>query len=91
VTRSSCSTPAIRLKATDDRALRAVVLFDPNQDTVIGGAELTGRSQSLDFTLTRGVPGPGGDRSEKTLFRLLTLLADGGGNIARIETSAPSR
>ena len=35
-------------------------------------------------------PNPGEDRSEKTRFRLLTLLADGGGNIARIETSASS-
>jgi hypothetical protein len=59
VRRSSCSTPAFRLKATDDRALRAVVLFDPDQDAVIGGAELTGSSQSLDFTLTHGAPGPG--------------------------------
>jgi hypothetical protein len=54
------------------------------------GAALTGRSQSLEFTPTHQVPGPGEDRSEKTRFRLLTLLADGGGNIARIETSAPS-
>ena len=54
-------------------------------DTVLGGAELKGRSQALEYTLPRRIIGVGANRAR---FRLLTLLVDGGGNIARIETSA---
>jgi hypothetical protein len=39
------------MKATDDRELRATVFYDPQNDTVIGGAELTGKKQAVELTL----------------------------------------
>jgi hypothetical protein len=82
--RGSSPTVAVTMKAADDHALRAVVFVDPNRDTVIGGAELKGRQQSLSVKLPMRPP-------ESGEFRLATLLADAGGNITSVSTSVKSR
>jgi hypothetical protein len=74
-------TVVVTMKATDDRALRAVVFTDT--DTVIGGAELKGRNQTVELTLPRKALEAGG-------FNLVTMLADAGGNITTIVSSAPT-
>lgn len=70
----------VSLQAADDRALRAVVFFDPQNDSVIGGAELKDRQQAVmtKFPIAKFKSGE---------FRLITLLADGGGNIASTVTT----
>jgi hypothetical protein len=77
------SSPAVAasLKAADDRELRAVVFYDPQNDTVIGSHELKGRNQSIEQKL----PVPALKSGE---FKLVALLADGGGNIAHIAATA---
>lgn len=81
VERKEGTTPtlAVSVAATDDRGLRAVVFFDPQNDCVIGGAELKDVQQSIDVTLPLKSDKPGE-------FKLITLLADGGGNIASTVT-----
>jgi hypothetical protein len=71
---------AVTLNATDDRGLRAAVFFDRQHDTVIGGAELHGREQRVETKLPLQALKAGE-------FRLVTLLADGGGNITGITTT----
>jgi hypothetical protein len=72
----------VSMKGADDRGLRAVVFFDPQHDTVIGGAELKGRQQSVNLKLPLTALKPGE-------FKLVTMLADQGGNIATLTTPAP--
>lgn len=76
------ATPAaiISMNATDDRALRAVVFVDPQHDTVVGGAELKGREQTVKLKLPLKALKSGE-------FKLVALLADGGGNISGIATT----
>jgi hypothetical protein len=74
-------TVVVTMKATDDCGLRAVVFTDP--DTVIGGAELKGRNQTVEVTLPLKVLKAGD-------FKLITMLADAGGNITTIVSSAPT-
>ena len=85
----------ISIKATDDRELRAAVFYDRQHDTVIGGTELTGKSQALELALSLDTKLPDGP----DLFALVssleshagqgggqitTFLADAGGNIVYI-------
>ena len=97
---------AVALTATDDRGLRAVVFADPENDTVMGGAELKGRSQVIEVTLPRKRPKSGGSDLATTLadalkkpgsaaaaggegqFKLVAMVADGGGNMTTIVGSA---
>lgn len=72
---------SVSMKAADDRGLRAAVFLDPQHDTVIGGADLKGRQQNVNLKLPLTALKPGE-------FKLVTLLADGGGNIATITTPA---
>ncbi len=91
----------ISIKATDDRALRAAVFYDRQHDTVIGGTELTGKSQTLGlalpldtrlpdgrdlFALLSGPEPPAGQGGG----RILTLLADAGGNLVHIASPIAS-
>jgi hypothetical protein len=73
----------VSMKASDNIGLSAAVFFDPQHDTVIGGAELKGRNQNLNLKLPLKELKPGD-------FKLVTMLADGGGNIANITTTATS-
>ncbi|MDB5339850.1 MAG: hypothetical protein JWN70_5469 [Planctomycetaceae bacterium] len=73
------STLSISMTAKDDRGLRAVVFHDVQRDSVIGGAELTGREQIVDLKLPLDNQKPG-------KFTLNTLVADDAGNIATITT-----
>jgi len=72
---------AVSLKATDDRELRAVVFYDPQNDTVVGSHGLKGRNQSIEQRL----PVPALKTGK---FKLVAMLADGGGNIANIVATA---
>lgn len=65
----------------DDRQLRAAVFYDPQHDTVIGGAELKEREQAVNRRLPLKEQ-PTGE------FKLVTMLADAGGNIATIVATA---
>ncbi|QEH35997.1 Putative peptidase family protein [Aquisphaera giovannonii] len=80
---SPSASAVVHLKAADDRALRAVVFLDQVRDTVLGGAELKGRSQTLDVKLPLR---PAGARP-----RLLAIVADGGGNLTRVEAATSPR
>ena len=81
VAEGSAPTASVSLKASDDRGLRAVVFYDPQNDTVIGGAEMKGREQAVNQKLPLKALKPGE-------FKLVTMLADAGGNIAMITTAA---
>ncbi len=87
----------------DDRDLRAAVFYDPQNDTVIGGAELKGKSQALELNVSVNTAIASG-RSLATMLAnslkpkgksgsrevsLVTFLADSGGNITII--TAPVR
>ena len=75
-------TVSISLTARDNRGLRAVVFHDAQHDSVLGGAELTGQTQTVSMKLPV--------RSLKSgEFTLNTLIADDGGNIATVTTVAP--
>jgi len=78
------ATPAIQvsLKGVDDRALKAVVFYDPQNDTVIGGHELKGKEDSVQKKLTVTKPKQANKSGE---YKLVAMLADQGGNIASIE------
>lgn len=91
----------ISIKATDDRALRAAVFYDRPHDTVIGGTELTGKNQTLELALPLDTKLPDGPDLFALLSspkppagqdggRILTLLADAGGNIVYIESPIAS-
>jgi Putative peptidase family len=41
----------VSMQATDDRELRAAVFYDRQDDTVIGGTELKGKSQAIELEL----------------------------------------
>ncbi len=75
-----------RDRASDDRGLRAVVFYDPQRDTVIGGAELTGRQQTVNLKLPLQELKPGEFKPGE--FKLVSMLADAGGNITTITTAA---
>ena len=93
------------MNATDDRGLKAAVFYDPQNDTVIGGAELTGKEMALELKLPLDPSTPYGrslasmlSSSRKTgrktrsagspaEIKLVTFVADAGGNIAAIETT----
>jgi len=78
--KGSPPTALVAVKATDDRSLRGVLLHSPQSDTVLGGSELKGHEQSIEIKLPlKDLKG-----SE---WKLTTLIIDGGGNIATIETS----
>jgi len=97
-------TVLVAMKATDDRELRAAVFYDPQNDTVIGGAELKGNNQALELKLPLNTNTPAGRNLVTMLasarktgaksgsaggeggIKLVTLLADAGGNIASITT-----
>ncbi len=72
-------TVAVSLKAIDEKGLRAVVFYDPQSDCVIGGAELKDEEQEVDLKLPIKNLKPGE-------FKLVTMLADGGGNITSVTT-----
>jgi hypothetical protein len=96
---------AVSMNASDDRELRAAVFYDPQNDIVVGGAELKGKNHILELKLSLNTMTPAGRRLatllEDTLksganpglvandsgIRLVTLLADAGGNIASITTA----
>ncbi len=91
----------ISIKATDDRELRAAVFYDRQHDTVIGGTELTGRNQALELALPLDTKLPDGPDLFALLSspesppgqggrRILTLLADAGGNIVYIASPIAS-
>ncbi len=86
--RGRAPSALVAIRASDDRALRAVVLVDTDRDTVVGGADLKGRSQLLTHRISRRLIV---DRNQprRNLFRLLVMVIDGGGNIARIESTTP--
>jgi len=93
----------VSIKATDDRGLRAAVFYDPQNDTVIGGAELKGKSQFLELKLPVNTGIASGQslammlanslktrpKSGSRGVSLVTFVADAGGNIAVI--TAPVR
>jgi hypothetical protein len=94
----------VSMKATDDRELRAAVFYDPQNDTVIGGAELKGKNQAVELKLLLNTNTPGarnlvtmlasalktrarsGSAGNEGGIKLVTFLADAGGNIAVITT-----
>jgi Putative peptidase family len=91
----------VSIKATDDRELRAAVFYDRRYDTVIGGTELTGKNQTLELALPLDTKLPDGPdlftlvSSPETPAgrgggRILTLLADAGGNIVNIASPIAS-
>ena len=82
----------VSIKATDDRELRAAVFYHRQHDTVIGGTELAGKNQTLELALPLDTKLPDGPDLFDLLSspespagqgggRILTLLADAGGNI----------
>ena len=87
----------VSLNASDDRNLRAAVFYDPQNDTVIGAADLKGQNQALEITLPLNATVPGSrtlatmlaDPRRTTPIRLVTFLADSGGNITYITTPIP--
>jgi hypothetical protein len=99
----------VSLDATDDRALRAAVFYDPQNDSVIGGTELKGKNQALELELPLNVMTPSGMSLSMMLakalktgekpqpagrelgIKLVTFLADAGGNITAVtsEVRAP--
>jgi hypothetical protein len=85
---SSGRTPnlVVSMRATDDRELRAAVFYDPQNDTVIGGAELKGKSQAVELKLPIGASTPIGRDLAATLARALNTGAKSGsaGRDARI-------
>ena len=92
----------ISIKATDDRELRAAVFYDRQHDTVIGGTELTGKNQALELALPLNTKLPDGPDLFALLSspelpagqggdRILTLLADAGGNIVYIVSPIASQ
>ena len=91
----------ISIKATDDRALHAAVFYDRPHDTVIGGTKLTGKNQALELALPLDTKLPDGPDLFALLSgrdlpagqgggRILTLLADAGGNIVYIDSPIAS-
>lgn len=74
----------VTMVATDDRKLRAVVFHDVQNDTVVGGAELNGKSQTLKLKLPLSVLTPGA-------FTLNTMVADDGGNISTVVSTVEVR
>ena len=93
----------VSIKAMDDHDLRAAVFYDPQNDTVIGGAELKGKNQVLEVKVpvnTRTASGQGlamllahslkaKPKSGSREVSLVTFLADAGGNITIV--TAPVR
>jgi hypothetical protein len=71
----------VSLEASDDRGLRAVVFYNPQDDTVIGGQELAGKKQNLRLTLPIA-------SAEAGRFKLVTLISDTGGNLACVAAAA---
>jgi hypothetical protein len=68
------------MQATDDRELRAAVFYDPQNDTVIGGAELKGKSQAVELKLPVNANSPVGLNLATMLARALkTGAASGNG------------
>ncbi|HEV3309916.1 MAG TPA: hypothetical protein VG815_05320, partial [Chloroflexota bacterium] len=79
---SSGRTPnlVVSMQATDDRELRAAVFYDPQNDTVIGGAELKGKSQAVELKLPVNANSPVGLNLATMLARALkTGAASGNG------------
>ncbi len=94
----------VSMRATDDRELRAAVFYDPQNDSVIGGTELKGKSQTIELKLplNRNTPegrslfnmvqnalkaGANPGSGQKDLgIRIITFLADAGGNIEPLNT-----
>ena len=101
VIRGRAPAIAVTLKARDDRGLRAAVFYDPQNDTVLDGAELKGRSQDLELKIPIDNRTPYGRNLSRALenavkkqgasgpdgIKLITFLADGGGSIAVIITA----
>jgi hypothetical protein len=77
---SSGRTPnlVVSMQATDDRELRAAVFYDPQNDTVIGGAELKGKSQAVELELPVSTNTPVGRDLAKMLARALKTGAEPG-------------
>jgi hypothetical protein len=85
----------------DDRDLRAPVFYDPQNDTVIGGAELKGKNQDLELKVPVNTRSASGlslamlvanslkAKPKSHELSLVTFLADAGGNITII--AAPVR
>jgi hypothetical protein len=71
----------VKVTAKDNRELKAVIYRDLQRDTVIGGADLTGKRSSHRFILKLA----GGNRT----FRLQARVADAGGNFADVSAGEP--
>jgi hypothetical protein len=92
----------VSMNASDDRELRATLFYDPQNDMVIGGADLKGKKQTLELKLSLDNNNPAMHSLVRMLetalkpganpglvandsgIRLVTFLADAGGNIAPI-------
>jgi hypothetical protein len=73
-------TAVVSLKMTDDRKLRTVAFYDPQNDTLVGGQDLKGRKQTIEAKLSLSSLKPGE-------FKLVAMIADGGGNISYVTTT----
>ena len=81
--KDTTSVAEVSVTATDEQGLRAVVFYDPQSDSVVGGAELKGKLQMVAtrLPLTNFKPGE---------WRLTVMVADVGGNITTVHaTVAP--
>ena len=94
-------TVTVSMNATDDRELRATLFYDPQNDMVIGGADLKGKKQTLELKLSLDNNNPAMHSLVRMLetalkpganpglvandsgIRLVTFLADSGGNACR--------
>ena len=65
-----------RVKVTDNRGLRAWVISDKAQDSIIAGGKLQGKEWSQQITLPA--------KAESGKFQLTLIVADEGGNQTRV-------
>ena len=75
------SAVRVQVTASDDRALRAIAFFDPEQDLVVEGRALSGRSKSFEQSLKLKSSADG-------QVRVQGLLTDMGGNLVTVEITA---
>lgn len=74
-------TTEIKYEAADDRALKGIMIFDRNADTIVFGEELKGKQTKGVFTVTL-------KRDADGKFSFRALLLDGAGN--RTTTDVPA-
>lgn len=75
--KGTTATLKLSVKAADDRGLRAAIFYDPQADSVVGGADLKDTQKTIDAQIPVK-PGARGD------YRIETILADGGGNFTTV-------